>query len=393
MDECGNPLISVIIPAYNIEKYIGECLISIINQTYENLQIIVIDDGSIDNTRNICDKIAKTDKRIKIIHQSNQGVVSARINGIKIAAGEFVSFIDGDDWIEPETYSFMIENLVDSDLISIGVFREIKSGYSVEKMDEFPEGKYEGSSLDKIFSKLIYEEKSHSVQPLTPWLCNKLFKTDLIRNILLEEDTSLQYGEDSVILYQYLLQSNSLKICHKSLYHYRYRNDSAIHKVDIYALDKIAVTYRALESVIRKFDKKYCLLQQLQKWFVVGAVNAINERMGFSSHIHIPRYILDVDNLKDNKVILYAAGRVGQDYYRQLIDRKVTVLAWVDKNYRNFSKTEYMICPVDVIDKMEYDYVIVAVEKENFAISIKNDLVKRGIQLEKILWNKPIIIY
>lgn len=389
----NKPLISIIIPVYNIEEYIEKCLYSIIDQSYKNLQIIVVDDGSNDNTGRICDKIAETDARISVIHQNNQGVVSARTSGIKKAKGEFVSFIDGDDWIDLEMYSFMIENIDGCDLISTGIFREMAPEYYTIKYDEFLEGKYENDSLNEIFSKMIYEEKTHIVQPFTPWLFNKLFKTDLVKDILLKEDTSLKYGEDSIILYQYLLHIDSLKICHKCFYHYRYREESAIHKTDIYAIDKISSVYRVLESIFQCTNIRFNLIHQLQKWFVVSTLNAINERMGFNPDIHIPRFMLDISNLQNSKVILYAAGRVGQDYFRQLMDQNINVEAWVDKNYKNFSGSKYIVRPIDYIDGMDYDYIIVAVEKEELAISIKSDLIKRGVKIEKILWKKPIALY
>ena len=108
MDE---KLVSVIIPAYNIEDYIGRCLDSIISQTYKNLEIIVVDDGSRDHTGEILDNYAKKDRRIKVIHKENGGVSSARNKGIEAAEGDYIGFIDGDDLIEPEMYKTLVDLL------------------------------------------------------------------------------------------------------------------------------------------------------------------------------------------------------------------------------------------------------------------------------------------
>ena len=94
-----NPLVSIIIPVYNLAPYIEECIQSIQKQSYENLEIIIIDDGSIDSSSEICDKIATNDTRIKVIHQNNSGVVMARKKGVELARGKYISFVDGDDWI------------------------------------------------------------------------------------------------------------------------------------------------------------------------------------------------------------------------------------------------------------------------------------------------------
>ena len=108
MDE---KLVSVIIPAYNIEDYIGRCLDSIISQTYKNLEIIVVDDGSRDHTGEILDNYAKKDRRIKVIHKENGGVSSARNKGIEAAEGDYIGFIDGDDLIESEMYKTLVDLL------------------------------------------------------------------------------------------------------------------------------------------------------------------------------------------------------------------------------------------------------------------------------------------
>lgn len=104
-----NPLISVIIPVYKVEKFLHRCVDSVINQTYKNLEIILIDDGSPDNCGNICDEYAKKDTRIKVIHQENQGLSGARNSGLNIAKGEYIYFIDSDDYIKKNTLENMIK--------------------------------------------------------------------------------------------------------------------------------------------------------------------------------------------------------------------------------------------------------------------------------------------
>ena len=103
-----NLLISVIVPVYNTEKYLGRCVDSIINQTYTNLEIILVDDGSPDNSPAICDEYAKKDQRIKVIHKENGGLSSARNAGLDIAKGDFISFIDSDDWVEKDLFEVLV---------------------------------------------------------------------------------------------------------------------------------------------------------------------------------------------------------------------------------------------------------------------------------------------
>ena len=103
--------ISVIVPVYNTEKFLNNCIESILNQTHKNLEVIIIDDGSTDNSPAICDEYAKKDSRVKVIHKENGGVSSARNAGLDIASGEYIGFIDGDDVIEPDMYHFLLANL------------------------------------------------------------------------------------------------------------------------------------------------------------------------------------------------------------------------------------------------------------------------------------------
>ena len=117
------PKISVIIPVYKVEEYINRCIKSVVNQTYDNLEIILVDDGSPDNCPVICDKWAEKDSRIKVIHKNNGGLSDARNMGMKIASGELIGFIDSDDWISKEMYQLLYENMKEneSDISACGV--------------------------------------------------------------------------------------------------------------------------------------------------------------------------------------------------------------------------------------------------------------------------------
>ena len=107
--------ISIIVPVYNAEKYLVECLNSLVEQTYKNIEIILIDDGSIDNSAKICDEYAKKDERIKVVHQKNSGVSVARNNGLDMHTGDYVMFVDSDDWIELNTCEILINNIISND--------------------------------------------------------------------------------------------------------------------------------------------------------------------------------------------------------------------------------------------------------------------------------------
>ena len=119
----SQPLISVIVPIYKVEEYLDRCVESLINQTYKNLEIILVDDGSPDNCPQMCEAWAQKDSRIKVVHKENGGLSDARNAGFEVATGDIISFIDSDDWIEPEMFETMLSQMEkdDSDIVSCGV--------------------------------------------------------------------------------------------------------------------------------------------------------------------------------------------------------------------------------------------------------------------------------
>ena len=129
-------LISVIVPIYNVEKYLQKCVDSIINQTYKNLEIILVDDGSPDNCPKMCDDYAEKDSRIKVVHKENGGLSDARNVGMEVATGEYVSFIDSDDYISLDFYETLLETIVDndSDVVECGVVKFYENEKFIKKL-------------------------------------------------------------------------------------------------------------------------------------------------------------------------------------------------------------------------------------------------------------------
>lgn len=175
------PLISVIIACYNIAEYIGRCLDSVLAQTYENLEIIVVDDGSTDDSGAICDKYATDDSRIKVIHKENQGLGPARNSGMKIATGEYIAFVDGDDFIEPYMYECMMASIKNYNVqLAVCRYREVCSD-DVYKKEKSPiEHDICIMSRDELLYYLIAEDDSYKIQNAA-W--NKLYHRDLIANL------------------------------------------------------------------------------------------------------------------------------------------------------------------------------------------------------------------
>lgn len=208
--------VSVLIPVYNASKFLEQCLESIVNQTYKDLQICLLNDGSSDDSESICKKFAERDNRIEYIYQQNRGVSSARNRLLQMAKGDAILFVDADDWLEHDTIDYLI-NLrreTDADIVCC----------SVVKGDNISEEKIiEENVFDNIgiIRKFLYHIDFNGS------LCNKLIPLNLTDGISF--DTNISYGEDALFLWQILKKTSSVAVSSKSLYHYRMNPDSLSH--------------------------------------------------------------------------------------------------------------------------------------------------------------------
>lgn len=256
-------VISIIIPVYNVEKYIEKCLKSIINQIYEPKEIILIDDGSIDRSGKICDEYARKYPYIKVIHKINEGSYKARQAGLDIAKGKYIHFIDADDWIENDLYTCLMKEINnDYDMIVFPYSMNYESLKEIVCMNKF-EGFYnEDEILKKIMPCMIYD-KSFFKFGIEPSLWNKIIKKNLLEYKDIQEKISI--GEDALIFYPTLLNVRSLFFYkEKSLYHYRQNEES------------ITNTYRE-----KYFEQNIVLFKKLKKNISDNIVDNIDEQLNY----------------------------------------------------------------------------------------------------------------
>lgn len=219
MEESGR--ISVIIPVYNVEKYLHECVDSVLNQTYQNFEIILVDDGSTDGSPKICDEYAENDKRIKVIHQSNGGLSVARNNGFYASSGDYVYFLDSDDWIEPSSMEVLLE-CAEERRAQVVFFDAISfegEGKPCEKQNYTRKRSYGDDSGIKIFSRLQDEKDYHSAVPLL------FMERHFLETNRLEFEPGIVY-EDMLFTFQAYCLANCAAHVNRQLYHRRYRSGS-----------------------------------------------------------------------------------------------------------------------------------------------------------------------
>lgn len=224
--------ISVIVPAYNVESYLKQCLDSIVGQAFSNLEIILVNDGSTDGSGRICDEFAVKDSRIKVIHQENAGASSARNSGIEVATGDYLTFVDSDDWLDTEMYRKMTEAAKSSrsaDVIMCD-FLNVKPD-KIEKISaDLRKGYYEKQDIIKeIYPKLIMIENFGRVPIASACIC--LFKNSLFKENSIRFDKKLKYSEDNLFMTEIILKADSfLYLKDEYFYHYRQYDTSRSKK-------------------------------------------------------------------------------------------------------------------------------------------------------------------
>ena len=210
-------LISVIVPVYNVEKYLKRCVDSLLRQSYPELEIILVDDGSTDDSGKLCDELALTDKRIKVVHQKNRGLGPARNTGMDHMSGEYVAFVDSDDWIEPDMYRHMLSAMSEHhcDVATCGrktVTDEKTIGYV------FCLPTVQVLHGREIIKKYLLQ------QDMNMAACDKLFKASLFDDIRFPGEHLV--SEDIVPIYQVLKKASGVVLTGKPFYNYYYREGS-----------------------------------------------------------------------------------------------------------------------------------------------------------------------
>lgn len=383
-------LLSVIVPVYNTAPYLKQCLDSIITQTYESLEIILVDDGSTDESGEICRDYELSDSRIKVVRQNNQGVTAARRNGLEKATGVFVVFIDSDDYIKKDYFEKLICAAENYDLVTTGVVVEGISDKPV--FDEIEQGIYVGKQqLEYVIDNMIVY-KCGLERGLTTYIFNKLYRTDYAKRVIRQVSDKVFYGEDSEFLYRYILECNSIRITDICGYYYCDREQSVTHRVHDYYLTNLNELYLSLREPFERHEKKDSLLPQLQIWMGIMLRNA-PIKMGFSNLAQMSvKYVFPLyEEMRNKEIILYGAGNVGQNYYLQLRKySKIELVCWTDQKAELYQKSNYPVISLKEALKYNYDYLVIAVSKMEVMNEIKADLVELGIPEDKMIWKAPI---
>ena len=248
------PLISIIIPVYKVEKYLEKCIKSVLDQTYKNIQIILVDDGSPDNCGNICDNYAKIDNRIEVIHKANGGLSEARNVGLKVARGEYIGFVDSDDYVSNEMFENLYNTLISNDVdVSICNFYTVINNKNIIK---------NADNGVEIYNKLEILKEILLDKKIQSYAWNKLYKRELFKDI--EYPVGKKY-EDIGTTFYILEKCNKIAVSGSPEYYYITRGYSIVNNnTEGTVIDYISLISDRYDYI----DKKYKELKKYNDYYL-----------------------------------------------------------------------------------------------------------------------------
>lgn len=441
------PIVSVVIPVYNAERYLNECIDSLLGQTIKDIEIICVDDGSKDNSLEILHQYAKQDSRIRVVSQVNQGAGPARNKGMELATGKYLSIVDADDFFAPEMLEKAV-NKAEEELSEIVVF----GAWNYSDVTHVISPKRAVLRTDLIDVKCPFSRRElpkHILNFTLGCAWNKLF----LRSFVLENKLQFQavrLADDIYFTLLALAKANRISIVDENLLYYRMANPDSqegqtnktpteffqayygvkmtLHEEGLYEQVEQSFVNKALANCISrlgmlsayqpyeylynklkneyfaafefdKYDKSYFYNEDDYETYKVIESSSLAEFLyrqkytlehfifGGFQQLYF-RFPFEKIN-KDDRIILYGAGNVGTAYFRQIVcSHYGEVVLWVDKNYKDYG---HLVNAPERIHEVEYDKIVISVASCETAKKIREYLLSVGTKDENIIWEDPIL--
>lgn len=379
MDE----LISVIVPVYNAERYIRRAIDSILSQTYRNIEVVLVDDGSTDESGSICEAYSFEDGRIKVIRQSNMGVVIAKQNGIKVASGDYIAWVDADDWIEHDYIEKLVQLECESgaDIVAVAHYHNIGEDNTIVK-NGIPCGVYSGKD---IVARMLCTDNFFEYG-ITPQLVTKLVRANILKKNQMKVDAEIIAGDDAAVVYPSLLDADRICVSDICGYHYiQHENSVTKHRYS----DERARIVRLIQYLDAEFRTRGVgeMMDRQLAWYQEYLM-ILRDIEGLDAGIEKGFILSAYGGLNyGSRVVIYGAGVLGQEIYSYIRrSKKLELVGWVDKNWELYRDRGMDVsAPGSIIgQKEEYDYIIVANITYATAQSIRKYLLSQGIESNNI---------
>jgi len=353
------PLVSIIVPIYNVAIYLHQCVSSALEQSYKNIEIILVNDGSTDDGVILCESFAKKDNRVRVINQKNKGLVSARQLGLAAANGDYIFNLDGDDWIDPECINTLVSYAVSDDVevVISGYYREFV-GLEVLIPPRVPAKLYDRDGIvNEIFPKMIFDSNvnTHGVSTFS-W--GKLFKKELILQHQLDVPEDVTLGEDAVVTYPCVGNAKKLMVIHQPLYFYRQRAKSMLKSTSS-SSDEIKRVHRMCDFLQKKmknttydFNAQIALYKLTLLAIRTGALFDFKGPPGWLFPLHL--------DFKVQKIALYSSGAFGQQMWQRFKEQELNFCGWFDEDHFESKLWGVDVSPISELPNIAPDVVIVA---------------------------------
>lgn len=379
--------VSIIVPAYNVEQYIEKCIDSLICQSYRNIEIILVDDGSEDSTRMICEQYQQCyQSLIKVVHSGHFGVTTARLLGVRKAVGEYLAFVDADDWIEQDYILSMLFHMDGADIVAAGISREqMRENASVfYEYNGIAAGTYaSGNEKKQLYERMLYFERPYQFGVL-PYLCNKIFRKTLMESFLECVDKRIFDGEDAAVVYPYLLKAERIVLTDECKYHYRNHGDSASLKDSKDAYWNVSCLYQSLYTCFQKSEYCESLTEQLDHY-----MRRIIWKKDPAAYLDVNSFVFPFSKVKiGSGIILYGMGKMGTAFYQQLEQSHYCrLVAWADRNPKQLEDKKVLaprIFPHEILE-YQFDYIVIAIQNSRIVEKVVRKFSTMGIPEQKII--------
>ena len=310
--------LSIVVPIYNVEKYLSGCVNSILEQYLKDIEIILVDDGSTDNSGKICDQFAKEDNRVTVLHKENGGLMSAWKYGVKHSHGDYIGFVDSDDWIDPEMYETLLKTIMQdqSDMVICGLVKEYEDGHKEIDYNYVKTGLYEKNEIiEKIYPVLLkgshYLNRGISINRVT-----KLFKKTLLDSVLDGLPDEISIGEDLLTTFRALTNSEKVTVLSDyTPYHYRINSQSMIKQYSEIKYEKINLLY---QEICNTTCEDYDFTKQINTDYIKLLLIQLDDEILFSkkSFLELRKSLKDRFGNKNFKKIVKdsEAQQLGKKY-------------------------------------------------------------------------------
>lgn len=377
--------LSVTVPAYQVAEYLPRCLDSLLSQTVRDIEIIVVNDGSTDSTGLICDYFSSTDRRVRVIHQVNKGLVSARKVAAARASAPFIACVDGDDYVDDDFFERLLD-LADSSRADVVVGGHVRDYGEIQQLipPSLTPGVYRDEAMSEILSCFISRAPFFS-HGISTYLWGKLFRTQLYREAQHAVPDDFTIGEDAACVYPMIMCSKTIAVSGFSGYHYVQRQSSMLKT----RADRVPIEVARMSNLIDFIrsrlvnDKDANLERQLDEY----ELSQIIIRGGGVFDTMEQTFVVCGRRLKRGvRVAIYSAGTFGQVMFHRIKSSKLAeVSAWVDDDWIQYRKDGLPVSSDLSLLTASFDAVIIASLSPAFVSLAKSRLADLGVADSKIL--------